>query len=234
MDDIRVQNSSLVPLSETIGSVGSASKAEDDISTSQSSGLVRAEPGQETTEADGSPRDTVELSREAQEIRQLQRRDSEVRAHEAAHAAVGGPYAGSPSFSYTKGTDGKTYATGGEVSIDVSAVPDDPEATLQKANQIKAAALAPAEPSSQDMKVAQKAQMLATQARQELADRNAVETDSASDVDGNGDVDSDVVEPEKNDSSVQPSGQGRAILKDSTYDAYNGSVSDFISLSVYS
>ncbi len=234
MDDIRVQNSSLVPLSETIGSVGSASKSEDDIGTSQSSGLVRAEPGQETTETDGSPRDTVELSREAQEIRQLQRRDSEVRAHEAAHAAVGGPYAGSPSFSYTKGADGKTYATGGEVSIDVSAVPDDPEATLQKANQIKAAALAPAEPSSQDMKVAQKAQMLATQARQELADRNAVETDSSNSVDGDGDGDSDVVEPETNDSSVQPSAQGRATLKDSTYDAYNGSVSDFISLSVYS
>ncbi len=143
---------------------------------------VRTEAGQDTTGADGAAKDSVELSREAEEIRKLQMRDREVRAHEAAHAATGGQYAGSPSYSYEKGLDGKTYATGGEVGIDISPVNGDPEATLQKAMQIRAAALAPAQPSSQDLKVAQKAQMMASEARQKLASKSSdnLETDSIS------------------------------------------------------
>lgn len=124
---------------------------------------------QEETRADSQKKDTVELSQEAQEISQLKARDQEVRAHEQAHAAAGGSYAGAPSYQYKRGADGKSYAVDGEVSIDVSAVSGDPQATLQKAQQVKAAALAPAEPSAQDMKVAQRAEAMAAKARGELS-----------------------------------------------------------------
>lgn len=113
--------------------------------------------------------DKLELSREAQEIRELQMRDREVRAHEAAHAVAGGSYAGSPSYIYERGSDGRTYAVGGSVSIDISPIQGDPLATLQKAEQVRAAALAPAQPSAQDIKVAQKAQAMAAAARNEIS-----------------------------------------------------------------
>ncbi|MEE2731050.1 MAG: putative metalloprotease CJM1_0395 family protein [Pseudomonadota bacterium] len=101
-------------------------------------------------------------------IDQLKARDREVRVHEAAHAAVGGRYAGSPSFEYTRGPDGRNYATGGEVSISVSEVAGDPQATIEKARVIRAAALAPAEPSVQDRRVAAEAAQLELTARSEL------------------------------------------------------------------
>jgi hypothetical protein len=101
-------------------------------------------------------------------ISSLKLRDAEVISHERAHAAVGGQHAGSPSYSYKTGPDGIKYAVSGEVSIDTSKVAGDPQATLQKAQQIKAAALAPAEPSGQDRKVAAKADQMATEARSDL------------------------------------------------------------------
>lgn len=134
---------------------------------------VRTLPGQEEVGPDGKEKDSLELTQEAEEIRKLQMRDREVRAHEAAHAAAGGAHAGAATFTYERGPDGRTYAVGGEVSIDVSAVSGDPEATLQKAEQVRAAALAPAEPSSQDMKVAQRAQAMAAEARVELANERS-------------------------------------------------------------
>lgn len=133
---------------------------------------VQSFPGQETTQPDGTPRDEMELSQEAQEIRELQLRDREVRAHEAAHAAAGGAYAGSPTYTFKRGADGHSYAVGGSVSIDISPVKGDPQATLQKAEQVRSAALAPAQPSAQDLKIAQKAQMMASEARIEMVQQN--------------------------------------------------------------
>jgi hypothetical protein len=111
-----------------------------------------------------------ELPKEQQQaIKELAARDREVKAHEAAHKAAGGGLTGPASFSYTSGPDGKRYATGGEVSIDTSKVPGDPQATLIKANRIRTAALAPAEPSGQDRKVAAQASQMAADARAEMA-----------------------------------------------------------------
>lgn len=101
-------------------------------------------------------------------IEQLRARDREVRVHEAAHASVGGRYAGSAKLEYTRGPDGKNYATGGEVSISTGAVPGDPQATIEKARVIRAAALAPAEPSTQDRRVAAEASQLELSARADL------------------------------------------------------------------
>ena len=100
----------------------------------------------------------------------LKRRDSEVRRHEQAHLAAAGGYARSgASFQYVTGPDGKRYAVGGEVTIDVSSVPGDPEATIRKAQIVRRAALAPASPSPQDRRVAHDASKMELKARQELA-----------------------------------------------------------------
>ena len=106
---------------------------------------------------------------EQNEIQQLEQRDQEVRAHEQAHAAVGGQYAGSPSYDYQTGPDGKRYAVGGEVSIDIGEE-STPEETLRKMQQVKAAALAPAEPSPQDLRVASEATRKALEARNEISE----------------------------------------------------------------
>ncbi len=104
-----------------------------------------------------------------QQISELASRDREVRAHESAHAAVGGQFTGAPQFSFQKGPDGVLYAIGGEVSISTSEVPGDPEATLAKLETVIRAALAPAEPSAQDIRVASSAAASAAQIRSELA-----------------------------------------------------------------
>lgn len=110
--------------------------------------------------------------KELEEVEKLKDRDREVRTHEAAHAAAAGPYAqGGPSFSFEQGPDGKRYAVGGEVQIDTSTIAGDPQATLQKANRIRAAALAPAEPSAQDRQVAAEAIKMATDARAQIAEQ---------------------------------------------------------------
>ncbi|MCG6116724.1 MAG: hypothetical protein MEQ07_00765 [Aquimonas sp.] len=110
-------------------------------------------------------------------IAQLAARDREVRAHEQAHVAAGGELITSgPTYSYQTGPDGRRYAVGGEVGIDTSPVPDDPEATLRKADRVRAAALAPVQPSPQDFRVAAQADRMAGQARLEIAQERALET----------------------------------------------------------
>ena len=108
-------------------------------------------------------------------IAELKRRDREVRAHEQAHRAAAGPYASAPTFTYQKGPDGKNYAVGGEVQIDTSPIPGDPEATKRKAEQIRAAANAPASPSAQDRAVAADAASMAIKAQMEIASQRREE-----------------------------------------------------------
>ncbi len=107
---------------------------------------------------------------ERRQVEELKKRDREVRAHEQAHLAAAGGYAmGGARYTYKMGPDGKRYAVGGEVPIDVSEVPGNPQATLQKAMTVRRAALAPSNPSSADRAIAAKAAMMAAQARQEMA-----------------------------------------------------------------
>ena len=104
------------------------------------------------------------------EIAQLAARDREVRAHEQAHVAAGGSLITSgPTYTYQTGPDRRRYAVGGEVGIDTSPVRGDPETTIDKARRIRAAALAPAEPSAQDRSVAARASQMESSARIELA-----------------------------------------------------------------
>lgn len=108
-------------------------------------------------------------SAQLKQLAELKSRDREVRAHEAAHQAVGGQYAGAISYVYERGPDGAQYAVGGEVSIDTAPVDGNPQATIEKMRTVRAAALAPAEPSPQDRSVAAQAMQLMLQAQSELA-----------------------------------------------------------------
>lgn len=112
-----------------------------------------------------------ELTEEEQKaVEDLKARDQEVRRHEQAHKSAGGSLVrGGASYSYQKGPDGNRYAIGGEVHIDATEVKGDPEATIKKMQQVRRAALAPSEPSTQDMKVAAEAANAEIKARLELA-----------------------------------------------------------------
>lgn len=116
------------------------------------------------------PEDPQELTEEEQkQVDELKKRDAEVRAHEQAHAAVGGSYASAPTYEFQTGPDNKQYAVGGEVQIDAAPVPNDPKATIEKMDIVIRAALAPQEPSAQDKKVAAEAQKNRSEAQAELA-----------------------------------------------------------------
>ena len=136
----------------------------------------QAEGNQENNSGKDEEKPTPDQQRE---INQLKSRDAEVKAHEQAHMAVGGGIVrGGASYQYQRGPDGRTYAVGGEVSIDVSSERT-PDATIRKMQQVKAAALAPAQPSGTDRAVAARATQMEAQAR---ADKNAAsESDEKSD-----------------------------------------------------
>ena len=122
----------------------------------------------------GSPRNPLEDARTRVAIQQLQARDREVRQHEQAHmAAAGGVMRAGPFYSYIQGPDGKRYAIGGSIEIDTREPADDPEAALDKAERIQAAALAPAEPSGADLSVAKLGARMEQRARAEIARREA-------------------------------------------------------------
>ncbi len=118
--------------------------------------------GSEQKSSDGDPLTEEEKA----EVTELKARDQEVRTHEQAHIAAGGQHVkGGASYSYQSGADGKQYAVGGEVSIDTSSVSGDPDATIRKMQTVRAAAMAPAEPSGQDRTVASQANQAITQAQ---------------------------------------------------------------------
>lgn len=143
------------------------SDASKDNANQESAGKENAEAKLEQQQEENEKKTIVELKN----------RDQEVRIHEQAHAAVGGQYASAPKYEYQTGPDNKRYAVGGEVSIDVS-TEKTPRETIQKMQQVKAAALAPAEPSAQDFKVANAATQKEQAARSELVKEQALESSS--------------------------------------------------------
>ncbi|MBD8893858.1 hypothetical protein IG616_20115 [Labrenzia suaedae] len=160
-----------------------ANSSETDASGAGGDTQAGGASGQNTAQASGqseeeSSKDPQELTQEEEkQVDKLQQRDREVRAHEAAHARTGGPHAGAPSYTFQQGPDGKRYAIGGEVSIDTSAERT-PEATIRKMQTVIRAATAPAEPSSQDLKVAQQARAQLAEAQAEARTQRAEELQS--------------------------------------------------------
>ncbi|UUO23918.1 hypothetical protein FGD67_12310 [Colwellia sp. M166] len=138
---------------------------EDNEQSSNSKGELTEEQGSQ----EGSEKSKEALFAEQQEVKSLKLRDQEVRSHELAHAAVGGAYTGAPNYSFEVGPDGNKYAIGGEVSVDLAPVDGNPSATIAKMQKVHAAALAPANPSIQDTRVAASAAKLIAQAQSELS-----------------------------------------------------------------
>lgn len=116
-----------------------------------------------------SDAESVQKEADQRLIDELSRRDREVKLHEQAHMSAGGALTGSANYRYQRGPDGVSYAVGGEVSISMGAVSGDPDATLQNARRVARAALAPADPSPQDRRVAAEAAQLEQQALQQIA-----------------------------------------------------------------
>jgi hypothetical protein len=118
---------------------------------------------------------------EQREVDKLKQRDRQVRTHEEAHKAAAGPlYRGGPTYKFKTGPDGRDYAIGGSVKIDTGPGRT-PEETIQKAQQIRRAALAPADPSSTDRAVAAKASRMESEARAQLNEQRATEANGRAD-----------------------------------------------------
>ncbi|WP_051311177.1 putative metalloprotease CJM1_0395 family protein [Zooshikella ganghwensis] len=171
----RVQTSTFMPVEELSSTAPrAATQNQPNVAEQQSLDRDQAlqarnlQVNQDQQQDQSNAQDNAQQQQEEQEIQQLAQRDREVKAHEQTHQAVGGQFAGAAQFQFIRGPNGVPYAVSGEVSIDLSPVPGSPEATIAKAQQIRRAALAPAEPSAQDRIVAAKASQLELQARREL------------------------------------------------------------------
>jgi hypothetical protein len=177
LESAELKSSSLKALEQSSESARGENRGSPDYSPNQNAerDRVAGSAVQDRPQQDKGAAKQDQEEKDQRAIKELATIDREVRAHEQAHAAVGGQYAGSPTYSFARGPDGVAYAVGGEVSIDTSAVPGDPEATLRKAQIIRAAASAPAEPSPQDRRVAAQAASLENEARAQLAAQSSSE-----------------------------------------------------------
>lgn len=161
---------------------GSFSKLDKDTlaMAQQARNLDTEKPGEDTntvkdhTDMHADGKDGL-TDAERRKVQELKARDRQVREHERAHQIAGGHYASSPTYRTIRGPDGKLYAVGGEVKIDTSVVPNNPEATIRKMQTVKRAALAPQEPSSADRAVAAEADAKIVRARQEIQERKIEE-----------------------------------------------------------
>lgn len=167
--------------------------------TGNSSGdkTSNAENNTQNNDKNAGQKNIGELSLEEQRIvSELQAADTNVRAHEAAHMAAGGGLTSPASYTYEQGPDNKMYAVAGEVGISTSEG-NTPQESLNKAQTIRRAALAPADPSPQDLKVAAQAASMEMSARaqimQEKMEQNSQNSNNSNETSaGNSNVNSTV------------------------------------------
>jgi len=107
-------------------------------------------------------------------IRQLRRRDGEVKSHYSAQAAAGGPHSSAASYRYTVGPDGQRYATDGSISFHMD-TQGTPQHTAAQARAVRMAALAPANAGPRDLAVAAAAMRVELGAREAVRDALADE-----------------------------------------------------------
>lgn len=182
-------------ISSMIGSISNASYASYGSLRSSQAGRVHGDPesqaeekkGLTGAEADKKKAEQEKVSNpqqldddEKQQVEELKQRDAEVRSHEQAHMAAAGNLAmGGPNYVFQTGPDGRQYAIGGDVKIDTSPGRT-PEESARKAQQIRAAALAPADPSAQDLKVAAAASNMEVESASKHADQSEKNSDRKS------------------------------------------------------
>lgn len=184
LESAELKSSTFKALEESSASVASQNRRSPDDRPNEDAEKLRVGTNQSATQSSAPQGESeaskkVRVQQEQKVVDELATTDRAVRSHEQAHAAVAGQYAGTTTYSFVRGPDGVSYAVGGEVSIDSSPVPNDPEATIRKAQQIRMAANAPADPSPQDRRVAAQAASLENQARAQLAVKKAEELQQA-------------------------------------------------------
>ena len=167
-----------------------ANGVENNADNSVSSGdkTANAENNTQNNDKNAGQKNIGELSLEEQRIvTELQAADTNVRAHEAAHMAAGGGLTSPASYTYERGPDNKMYAVAGEVGISTGEG-NTPQESLNKAQTIRRAALAPADPSPQDLKVAAQAASMEMSARaqimQEKMAQNSQNTNNSNETSG--------------------------------------------------
>lgn len=159
--------------STVTGSTGTTEPDSGNTSTQETEEEKEVDPNTPRA-ANGEP-----LTEEEQaELQDMKSRDEEVRVHEQAHQSAGGQYASAPHYEYENGPDGKRYVTDGSVNIDVGEE-SDPQATIDKMQVVKRAALAPAQPSAQDRRVYAEASQKEAEARRELNEQRQEEAAAA-------------------------------------------------------
>ena len=167
-----------------------ANGVENNADNSVSSGdkTANAENNTQNNDKNAGQKNIGELSMEEQRmVTELQAADTNVRAHEAAHMAAGGGLTSPASYTYERGPDNKMYAVAGEVGISTGEG-NTPQESLNKAQTIRRAALAPADPSPQDLKVAAQAASMEMSARaqimQEKMAQNSQNTNNSNETSG--------------------------------------------------
>lgn len=83
--------------------------------------------------------DAAAQARQA-EVARLRGQERDVRRHQVFKAAVGGAYVSAASYQFDIGPDGHRYIVGGESPLDLSPVENNPRATIQKMQRVRAAA----------------------------------------------------------------------------------------------
>lgn len=87
-------------------------------------------------------------------VTMLKGRDHAVRQHESMHYEMGRPYTQLPRYWYVVGPDGRRYAVSGSVSFAFDRFSQEPHKLLHQLSVLQRAALAPREPSAQDLAIA--------------------------------------------------------------------------------
>ena len=144
------------------------------------SGKLDKETNSDIAEKPKTKEEQLQQPEVQQQVKQLMQTDKEIRTHEQAHKAVGGSLAGPVTYQYTTGPDDKKYAVSGEVPINTPQVEDadDMVTILEKVRQ---AALAPAQPSAQDLRVAANASAQIQQLRGEVTSEGVDEAEEIPD-----------------------------------------------------
>ena len=143
--------------------------------TDQAAEAGREDDDEKANDEKTDPAQDKYTPEEERQLEELRRTDQEVRAHEQAHVAAGG---NNPRYDYQVGPDGQQYAVGGTTDIQVQAQGDDPDSKLAQAQKLRNAALAPADPSGQDLSVAGKANKIEAEARMEKAQQQLEEMEN--------------------------------------------------------
>ena len=207
--------------------------AENNADNSVSSGdkTASAENNTQNNDKNAGQKNIGELSLEEQRIvTELQAADTNVRAHEAAHMAAGGGLTSPASYTYERGPDNKMYAVAGEVGISTGEG-NTPQESLNKAQTIRRAALAPADPSPQDLKVAAQAASMEMSARaqimQEKMAQNSQNTNNSGDGSTeNSNVNSNVNSTENSNTNSTENSRIPSINQPSSTGGYYAAISD--------